>query len=145
MDRNRPIAFDEFVSSSEARAEAWRRRFAMEETFAAARPGRGHRALASLYKAGKTPVIITQNIDNLHQVSGFKADDVVELHGNTTYARCIGCGHAYDLPWVKARFEETGDAPDCTIGDEPVEDRDDLVGQAMPEDAMRRATELAQQ
>ncbi len=53
--RNRPIAFDEFVSSADARAEAWRRRFAMEETFAAAKPGRGHRALASLYKAGKTP------------------------------------------------------------------------------------------
>ena len=95
-------------------------RFAMQDTFAVAKPGRGHRALASLYKAGKTPAIITQNIDNLHQVSGFKADDVVELHGNTTYARCIGCGHAYDLPWVKARFEESGDAPDCTICDEPV-------------------------
>ena len=143
--RNRPIAFDEFVSSAEARAEAWRRRFAMEETFAAARPGRGHRALASLYKSGKTPAIITQNIDNLHQASGFKADDVVELHGNTTYARCIGCGHAYDLPWVKARFEETGDAPDCIICDEPVKTATISFGQAMPEDAMRRATELAQQ
>jgi NAD-dependent deacetylase len=142
--RNRPIAFDEFVSSAEARAEAWRRRFAMEETFAAARPGRGHRALASLYKAGKTPAIITQNIDNLHQASGFKAEDVVELHGNTTYARCIGCGHAYDLPWVKARFEETGDAPDCTICDEPVKTATISFGQAMPEDAMRRATELVQ-
>src|SRR3954449_12766983 len=53
--RNRPIAFDEFVSSADARAEAWRRRFAMDEIFAAAKPGRGHRALASLYKAGKTP------------------------------------------------------------------------------------------
>src|SRR5829696_4828408 len=140
--RNRPIAFDEFVSSAEARAEAWRRRFAMEETFGAAKPGRGHRALASLYKAGKIPAIITQNIDNLHQVSGFKADDVVELHGNTTYARCIGCGHAYDLPWVKARFEETGDAPDCTICDEPVKTATISFGQAMPEDAMRRAAEL---
>jgi NAD-dependent deacetylase len=143
--RNRPIAFDEFVSSADARAEAWRRRFAMEETFAAARPGRGHRALASLYKAGKTPAIITQNIDNLHQASGFKADDVIELHGNTTYARCIGCGHAYDLPWVKARFEETGSAPDCTICEEPVKTATISFGQAMPEDAMRRATELAQQ
>jgi NAD-dependent deacetylase len=141
--RNRPIAFDEFVSSPEAREEAWRRRFAMEATFAAAKPGRGHRALASLYKAGKIPAIITQNIDNLHQMSGFKADDVVELHGNTTYARCIGCGQAYDLPWVKARFEENG-APDCTVCDEPVKTATISFGQAMPEDAMRRATELAQ-
>ena len=142
--RNRPIAFDEFVSSPDARAESWRRRFAMEETFAAAKPGRGHRALASLYKSGKTPAIITQNIDNLHQASGFKADDVIELHGNTTYARCIGCEHAYDLAWVKARFEERGEAPDCTVCGEPVKTATISFGQAMPEDEMRRATELAQ-
>src|SRR6266576_4274738 len=67
--RNRPIPFDEFVSSQDARDEAWRRRFAMEPTFAAAKPGRGHRALASLYRAGKTPAIITQNIDNPPQAA----------------------------------------------------------------------------
>jgi NAD-dependent deacetylase len=141
--RNRPIPFDEFVASRDARDEAWRRRFAMQPTFAAAKPGRGHRALASLYKAGKIPAIVTQNIDNLHQTSGFAADDVVELHGNTTYARCIGCGHAYDLGWVKQRFDEIG-APDCTVCDEPVKTATISFGQAMPEDAMRRATELAQ-
>src|SRR5947208_2299986 len=48
--RNRPIPYDEFVASQDARDEAWRRRFAMEPTFAAAKPGRGHRALASPYK-----------------------------------------------------------------------------------------------
>jgi NAD-dependent deacetylase len=117
----------------------------MESTFAAARPGRGHRALASLYMAGKTPAIITQNIDNLHQMSGFKADDVIELHGNTTFARCVGCGQTYGLPWVKQRFEETGSAPDCTVCEEPVKTATVSFGQAMPEDAMRRATELAQQ
>jgi NAD-dependent deacetylase len=142
--RNRPIPFDEFVASKQARDEAWRRRFAMETMFAAAKPGRGHRALASLYRAGKIPAIITQNIDNLHQASGFAADHVVELHGNTTYARCIGCGRAYDLSWVKQRFDSDGGAPDCTVCDEPVKTATISFGQAMPEDAMARATELAQ-
>jgi NAD-dependent deacetylase len=141
--RNRPIPFDEFVASQDARDEAWRRRFAMESTFAHAKPGRGHRALASLYRAGKTPAIITQNIDNLHQMSGFAADDVIELHGNTTYARCIGCGRAYELSWVKQRFEQSG-APDCTDCRDPIKTATISFGQAMPEDAMRRATELAQ-
>src|SRR6201990_3491754 len=117
--RNRPIPFDEFVASPDARDEAWRRRFAMEPTFAAARPGPGHRALASLYKAGKIPAIVTQNIDNLHQLSGFAADHVVELHGNTTYARCIGCGLTYDLGWVKQRMDATSYAPDCPTCGEP--------------------------
>ena len=143
--RNRPISFDEFVASPEARNESWRRRFAMEATFTAAKPGRGHRALASLYRAGKVPAIITQNIDNLHQMSGFAADDVIELHGNTTYARCIGCGRAYDLAWVKQRFDTSRQAPDCTSCEEPVKTATVSFGQAMPEDAMRRATELARQ
>ncbi|QUS42425.1 NAD-dependent deacetylase [Tardiphaga alba] len=142
--RNRPIPFDEFVASQDARDESWRRRFAMEETFAAAKPGRGHRALASLYRAGKIPAIITQNIDNLHQASGFAAGDVIELHGNTTYARCIGCGTAYDLGWVKTRFEPQQRGPDCSACGEPVKTATISFGQAMPEDEMQRAAELSQ-
>ena len=71
--KNQPIPFDAFMASREMRDEAWRRRFAMEENFAQAKPGRGHRALARLYRAGKVPGLITQNIDNLHQASGIAA------------------------------------------------------------------------
>jgi NAD-dependent deacetylase len=116
----------------------------MEAVFAAAKPTRGHRALASLYRAGKIPAVITQNIDNLHQESGFAPDHVVELHGNTTFARCIGCGQKYELDWVKQRLETNG-APDCATCGEPVKTATISFGQAMPEDAMERATELAQQ
>lgn len=142
--RNRPIPFDEFVASQDARDESWRRRFAMEEVFAAARPGRGHRALAALHRAGKVPAVITQNIDNLHQASGFAPDRVIELHGNTTYARCIGCGQSYQLDWVKRSFDQDGSAPNCTACDEPVKTATISFGQAMPEDEMQRATALAQ-
>ncbi|MFK4507703.1 NAD-dependent protein deacetylase [Bradyrhizobium daqingense] len=142
--RYRPIPFDEFVASQEARDESWRRRFAMEEVFAAAKPGRGHRALASLYRAGKVPAVITQNIDNLHQASGLAPEHVVELHGNTTYARCIGCGQIFSLDWVKQRFDADGAAPNCTSCDEPVKTATISFGQMMPEDEMQRATALSQ-
>jgi NAD-dependent deacetylase len=142
--RYRPIPFDEFVASQDARDESWRRRFAIEATFAAAKPGRGHRALASLYRAGKIPAIITQNIDNLHQASGFAPDHVIELHGNTTYARCIGCGERYELDWVKRRFDKDGATPNCSACDEPVKTATISFGQMMPDDAMQRSRELAQ-
>ncbi|MBI3700520.1 MAG: NAD-dependent deacetylase [Afipia sp.] len=142
--KNRPIPFDEFVASQDARDEAWRRRFAMEPSFAGAKPGRGHRALASLYKAGKVPAIITQNIDNLHQRSGFAAEHVIELHGNTTFAKCIGCGHRYEIDWVRSRFDDSGEAPDCETCGDPVKSATISFGQAMPEEDMRRATELTQ-
>jgi NAD-dependent deacetylase len=138
-----PIPFDQFLASQEMRDEAWRRRFAMEEHFAAARPGQGHLALASLYRAGKAPAVVTQNIDNLHQASGFAAEHVVELHGNTTYAICLDCAARYELPWVKSRLEETsGRAPDCPHCRGYIKTATVSFGQAMPEDAMQRADNL---
>jgi NAD-dependent deacetylase len=143
--KNRPIPFDEFLSSQEARNESWRRRFAVQDQFGGARPGRGHGALASLYRAGKVPALITQNIDNLHQASGIAPEHVVELHGNTTYALCLDCSQRFDLPWVRRRMDEAnGCAPDCPRCGGFIKTATVSFGQAMPDDAMRRAHELAQ-
>ena len=137
-----PIQFDAFVASQEMRDESWRRRFAMEDQLGAARPGRGHLALASLYRAGKAPGLITQNIDNLHQASGVAPEHVVELHGNTTYATCLDCAARYEFAWVRTRFEAAGGrAPDCSCGGF-IKTATVSFGQAMPEAAMRQAEDL---
>jgi NAD-dependent deacetylase len=141
--KNKPIPFDEFMASQEARNESWRRRFAMADEFGDAQPGRGHRALASLYRAGKVPAIITQNIDNLHQMSGFSPQDVVELHGNTTYASCLDCAERYELAWVRSRMDAAnGCVPDCHCGGF-IKTATISFGQAMPDAAMQRAQDLA--
>jgi NAD-dependent deacetylase len=143
--KNRPIPFEEFLASQEARNESWRRRFAMQDEFGGARPGRGHRALASLYRAGKVPAVVTQNIDNLHQASGISPEHVVELHGNTTYALCLDCGERYELPWVRGRMDAAnGCAPDCPGCGGFIKTATISFGQAMPDAAMQRAQELAQ-
>jgi NAD-dependent deacetylase len=140
--KNQPIPFDAFMASGEMRDEAWRRRFVMDESFAKAKPGRGHLALASLYRTGKVPALVTQNIDNLHQASGISPQDVVELHGNTTYAICLECAERYELSWVKERFEANGHhAPDCSCGGY-IKTATVSFGQAMPAEAMRRAEDL---
>src|SRR6201991_4358150 len=141
----RPIQFDDFLASQEMRDESWRRRFAMDAQFSTAAPGCGHRALAALHRAGKVPAVITQNIDNLHQASGIPADRVVELHGNTTYATCLDCARRYELGWVRERFAASGgQAPDCVSCGCFIKTATVSFGQAMPEQAMRRAQELAE-
>jgi NAD-dependent protein deacetylase/lipoamidase len=140
--KNHPIPYDEFISSREMRNEAWRRRFALEANFSAAHPGRAHRALASLHDVGKIPAVITQNIDNLHQASGFASECVVELHGNTTYAICLGCGERYEMSWVRERFEPEEQAPDCPNCGGYIKSATVSFGQAMPVAAMQRAEEL---
>jgi NAD-dependent deacetylase len=141
--KNQPIPFDAFMASREMRDEAWRRRFVMEEQFARARPGRGHRALASLYRAGRVPGLVTQNIDNLHQSSGIAPRDIVELHGNTTYALCLECSRRYELDWVRGQFDANEEhAPDCECGGY-IKTATVSFGQAMPSKEMERAEELA--
>jgi NAD-dependent deacetylase len=141
--KSQPIPFDEFLVSQEARNESWRRRFAMEDEFSRARPGRGHRAIATLYRAGKVPAVVTQNIDNLHQASGIAPEDVVELHGNTRYALCLDCRQRYELDWVRQRMESSnGCAPDCPTCGGHIKTATISFGQAMPEAAMQRAEML---
>jgi NAD-dependent deacetylase len=60
------------------------------EHFAAARPNDAHRVLARLEALGMLKAVITQNIDNLHQLAGSKK--VIEFHGNTRNLNCLSCG-----------------------------------------------------
>src|SRR6202008_669495 len=141
--KNKPIPFDEFVASQDMRDEAWRRRFAREAQSPPARPGRGHLALASLYRVGKAPAVITQNIDNLHQSSGISAEHVIELHGNNSYALCLGCAKRDELSWVREQFTAANErAPDCVECAGHIKTATISFGQQMPELEMRRAEQL---
>jgi len=137
--RMAPIDFSDFLASEEARRETWRRRFAMEETFRAAAPNRGHRAVAELVRRGTAAAVITQNIDGLHQASGIPDEQVVELHGNTTYAHCLDCKARYELDALRLAFERHETAPICGDCGGYVKTATISFGQAMPLDAMRRA------
>jgi NAD-dependent deacetylase len=140
--KNQPIPFDAYVLSREARREAWRRKFTMDDLYRGAKPSRGHLALASLVASGKMPAVITQNIDGLQQEAGVPAEKVIELHGNGTYATCLDCGERHELDWVRSRFEETGEPPDCRECEGLVKSATISFGQAMPEGPMRRAQAL---
>ena len=138
--RFRPIDFGEFMASDEARREAWRRKFETDKTLRAAEPNAGHAAIARLVRQGKASCVVTQNIDGLHQASGVPDERVVELHGNTTYARCLACGERHELDPIRERFERDGEAPICRCGGY-VKTATISFGQAMPEAAMARAEE----
>jgi NAD-dependent deacetylase len=137
--RMAPIDFSDFLASEEARRETWRRRFAMEETFRAAGPNRGHRSVAELVRRDKANAVITQNIDGLHQASGIADDRIIELHGNTTYAHCLDCKARYELEALRLAFERDETAPVCDDCGGFVKTATISFGQAMPVEAMRRA------
>jgi NAD-dependent deacetylase len=140
---NKPIPFDAFVASAEARREAWRRKFTMDDHYAGARPGKGHKALAAWHGSGKMPLLVTQNIDGLHEASGIPDKAIIELHGNGGHARCLSCGERHELPPIRTAFATTGDAPPCGCCGGLLKSATISFGQAMPADLMRRAARAA--
>ncbi len=140
--RNKPIPFQHFVQSADARREAWRRKFIMDDLYRDARPSRGHLGMASLVASGRMPAVVTQNIDGLHQASGLSGEQVIELHGNGTCATCLSCGRRHELVWIRRHYEATGDPPDCVDCGGVLKSATISFGQAMPEGPMRRAQKL---
>lgn len=136
-----PIDFQDFVNSADIRAEAWRRKFEIDKTIKQAEPNKGHMAIAKLVDMGKASHVITQNIDNLHQISGIPPERIIELHGNGTYAKCLDCSERHELVWVREQFEASGAAPDCRSCGGIVKSATISFGQAMPEEEMNRAHE----
>jgi NAD-dependent deacetylase len=104
-----------------------------------ARPNAGHLAVAKLIEQGRASCVITQNIDGLHQASGIPDEQVIELHGNTTYAACLDCGQRHDLPPIKEAFLADGSLPVCGHCGGLVKTATISFGQAMPAEAMQRA------
>ena len=136
---NRPIDFSEFLASEEMRRESWRRKFNVDATIAQAQPNTGHRAIAHLVSTGKVSSVITQNIDGLHQASGIADEQVIELHGNTTYATCLDCAARYELAPIREAFQRDETLPVCTHCQGVIKTATISFGQAMPEQEMLRS------
>jgi len=134
-----PVQFQDYIANPEARRVSWERRFEMEETWNKVGPNDGHHAVTGLVSSGHVSYVITQNIDNLHRVSGVPDERLIELHGNTSYAKCLRCGVRVEIGTIRAHFDEHGDAPDCLLCGGIVKTATISFGQAMPEGEMMRA------
>ena len=139
--RMKPIYFDEFVSDPAKRREAWDRVFNGAAGWVGKKPNAGHHAIARLVARGKVSAVVTQNVDNLHQVSGVPAAQVIELHGNASYATCLDCGLRHELEVLKQSYLGRDEIPSCRECGGLVKTATISFGQAMPREPMRRAEE----
>lgn len=137
-----PIYFQDFVASREKRREAWTRVFNRTAGWTGADPNVGHHAVTKLVEAGKVSVVVTQNVDNLHQNAGTPDDKVIEIHGNASYATCLECGKRYEHGDLKPRWEADEDIT-CLFCAGLVKTATISFGQPMPEAKMTRADDEA--
>jgi len=142
--RRRPVYYDEFMASEDARIEYWDFKLETWEAYRHAEPNGAHRAIADLEAAGKVLAVVTQNIDGLHRRAGTSASKLVELHGTDLLVECQSC-HATSAPEPHLeRFRATRKPPSCACGG-ILKSATISFGQALRADDMTRAQAAAMQ
>ena len=87
--RSPPVTFQAFMAQQATRRRYWARSLIGWRRIGRAKPNDAHRALARLEALGKSEILLTQNVDRLHQAAGSAA--VIDLHGRIDQVRCMGC------------------------------------------------------
>ncbi|RDI97527.1 NAD-dependent protein deacetylase [Dyella solisilvae] len=126
--RPQPVTYQAFMGERATRQRYWARSLVGWRRFGRARPNATHHALARLEQHGHVAMLLTQNVDGLHQAAGHR--QVIDLHGRLDEVRCMSC----DRRLPRDEFQRTlvelnptwaqldaGDAPD---GDADLEGRD---------------------
>jgi NAD-dependent SIR2 family protein deacetylase len=126
--RQQPVTYQAFMGEEATRRRYWARSLIGWRRFGRARPNAAHRALARLEAIGRSELVLTQNVDRLHQAAG--NDRVIDLHGRLDLVRCMGCGRKMtrnelqdELTRLNAGWLDL-DAADAPDGDADLEAHD---------------------
>ncbi|MGH7123688.1 MAG: SIR2 family NAD-dependent protein deacylase, partial [Stellaceae bacterium] len=101
----------DYLADPEVRKLSWQNRLSSPAW--SAKPNAGHLALFDLFKRRKLHALITQNIDELHQMSGIPPELVVEVHGTMRKFMCWGCGMRGPMQLVLERVRAGEADPQC--------------------------------
>jgi NAD-dependent SIR2 family protein deacetylase len=89
--RSQPVTYQAFMGEEATRKRYWARSLVGWRRFGYAQPNGTHHALVQLEQQGKLQLLMTQNVDGLHQRAG--SHNVLDMHGRLDTVRCMGCEH----------------------------------------------------
>jgi NAD-dependent deacetylase len=112
--KRRPVYYQEFMASEEARVEYWDFKLESFASIRDARPNAVHESVVALERAGRVEMVVTQNIDGLHGKAG--SERLVEIHGTDSRVQCQTCGATSDPEPQYIAFEATRIPPSCACG-----------------------------
>jgi NAD-dependent SIR2 family protein deacetylase len=161
--RVQPVMFQPFMTDLQTRQRYWARSLIGWRYFGRAKPNGAHVALAELERRGRIELLVTQNVDRLHEAAGSR--NVVDLHGRLDAVRCMSCEQripradfqqqllANNPAWVQldAREAPDGDAdlegrdfsafsvPACRYCGGTLKPDDVFFGESVPRDRVERA------
>jgi NAD-dependent deacetylase len=132
-----------YLSDPEVRRLSWQSR--LEHPAWEARPNAGHLALVGLERRGRLHALITQNIDELHQVAGNSPDKVIEVHGTMRKVVCMSCGERAPMEKALARVRAGEADPPCRSCGGILKSATISFGQQLVPDVIDRAMQAAAQ
>ena len=142
-ERYQPVLIQDFLAHGSAREEYWRYKGETWQVIRAAEPNPAHTALAALTRADRIDLLVTQNVDGLHERSGIDSDRLVNIHGTDSEATCMACGKRAARDEVQRLWEAGAAVPLCDCGG-PWKPSTISFGQNLvPEDLERAMTEAS--
>ena len=130
-----------YMADPEVRKAAWQAR--MDHVAWTAQPNAGHLALAALEQRGKLHALITQNIDELHQLAGNSAQKVIEVHGTMRKVVCMSCGMRAPMQKALDRVRAGEADPPCRDCGGILKSATISFGQALVPEVIDRAMRVA--
>jgi NAD-dependent deacetylase len=130
-----------YMADPEVRRLAWQSR--LEHSAWTAKPNAGHRALVALERRGKLHALITQNIDELHQVAGNSPERVIEVHGTMRKVVCMSCGWRGPMQETLERVRAGEADPSCRGCGGILKSATISFGQALVPEVIDRAMQAA--
>ncbi len=126
-----------YLGDPDIRRRAWQHRLGNPAW--TARPNVGHAALVDLAGTGRLDLLVTQNIDGLHQAAGSDPDDVVEVHGSIRDVHCVACSWRGPMGPVLERVRSGEADPPCPECGGIIKSTTVFFGEQLPAEALERA------
>lgn len=130
-----------YLADADVRRAAWQAR--LSSSTWAAQPNRGHAAIVTLEKRGRLHALITQNIDELHQMAGSSPDKTIEVHGTMRRVMCWQCGLRAPMQDALDRVRAGEDDPHCLVCGGILKSDTISFGQALVPEVIDRAMQAA--
>lgn len=135
------FTIDRIISNREVRRKIWQMG---DSVFKDAQPNPAHYAIAEIEKMGKLDCIITQNVDNLHQMAGNSSDKILELHGNMREAVCLSCHRRFPFEEIRQRILSGDEVPECHFCHGMLKPAGVFFGEPLPQRELEEAIEHSQ-
>jgi len=115
-ERYQPVPLPDFLADEEARVRYWRYKGETWQLIRTAEPNAAHQALTDLAHAGRVELLVTQNVDGLHERSGFPPERLVNIHGSDSEVECMACHGRAERAAAQELWEGGTAVPRCACG-----------------------------